>query len=155
MLTGAAASYGVAGPSDPEPTTDVSTTRSHEMQSLPTARVAPERAAPARAGEDRASITGISAAIGRLREEVAGVAPSDATVLLTGETGTGKGLVAHVIHRLSTRSTEPFVHVDCAALSPSVIESELARSREWRDTIAARGLGERSLEPPVDRRNAT
>jgi DNA-binding NtrC family response regulator len=60
-----------------------------------------------------------------LREELARVAGTRATVLLTGETGTGKGHAAKLLHRLSLEAAEPFVHVDCASLSPSVIESEL------------------------------
>ncbi len=60
-----------------------------------------------------------------LRDTLRRVAASDATVLLTGETGTGKGLVARELHRASSRVREPFVHVDCASLATSVIESEL------------------------------
>jgi transcriptional regulator with GAF, ATPase, and Fis domain len=60
-----------------------------------------------------------------LRSEIEAVAPLGSTVLLTGETGTGKGRVARIIHRLSKRSDHPFVHVDCAALSATIIESEL------------------------------
>jgi DNA-binding NtrC family response regulator len=53
------------------------------------------------------------------------VAPSEATVLIEGETGTGKGLLAEAIHMASPRRDGPFVVVDCAAIPPSLIESEL------------------------------
>ncbi len=75
--------------------------------------------------EEPKEIVGRSATIGLLRRRVAAIARADSSVLLTGETGTGKGLVARAIHRLSKRASAPFVHVDCAALASSVIESEL------------------------------
>jgi DNA-binding NtrC family response regulator len=71
------------------------------------------------------ALVGGSAVMIRLRRALRRIAASDATVLVTGETGTGKGLVARALHAASPRAAGPFVHVDCAALAPSVIESEL------------------------------
>ncbi len=61
----------------------------------------------------------------KLAETAAQVAASDATILLTGESGTGKNLLAHHIHRLSPRRTAPFVEVACTTLSEQLLESEL------------------------------
>ena len=63
-------------------------------------------------------IRGASPAARRLREEIEAVAEVSSTVLLSGETGVGKGLVARAIHQRSPRRSAPFVPVDCAALSP-------------------------------------
>ncbi len=63
--------------------------------------------------------------IAELREQILRVAPQDTTVLLMGETGTGKTRLARLIHELSPRRNEPFLVVDCGSLSPSLIESEM------------------------------
>ena len=72
-----------------------------------------------------AALIGQSQPMQALRRDVHEAARVDSKVLLQGETGSGKGLVARTIHELSSRSRQPFVHVDCAALSPTLIESEL------------------------------
>jgi DNA-binding NtrC family response regulator len=56
---------------------------------------------------------------------VARAAPTDATVIIEGETGTGKDLVARMVHRFSRRASHPFVPVDCGSIAPSLLESEL------------------------------
>ncbi|HPC70258.1 MAG TPA: sigma 54-interacting transcriptional regulator [Treponema sp.] len=71
------------------------------------------------------AIIGTSKGIRSVLEQVALVAPSDATVLITGESGTGKELVASEIHRQSKRASQTFIKVNCAALPESIIESEL------------------------------
>ncbi len=67
----------------------------------------------------------MSPAMARIAREVEAVAPLRSTVLITGETGTGKGVIAGRIHEYSNRKDRPFVHVDCAALAANLIESEL------------------------------
>lgn len=68
---------------------------------------------------------GRSPAMAAVMDRVRKVAPVDTTVLIQGESGTGKELVAHAIHQLSGRASRPFVAVHCAALAPTLLESEL------------------------------
>ena len=74
---------------------------------------------------DFGNIIGDSAALREVLAKVEQVAPTASTVLLRGETGTGKELVAHAIHINSPREHKPFVRVNCAALAPGILESEL------------------------------
>jgi len=75
--------------------------------------------------ESRYEIVGRSFAIRALLDRIEKVAPTDARVLITGDNGTGKELVARALHRLSSRSERPFVEVNCAAIPSELIESEL------------------------------
>ncbi len=70
-------------------------------------------------------IIGDSAALKQVLDQIATVAASEATVLILGETGTGKELVAHAIHRMSRLKDGPFIKVNCAAIPTGLLESEL------------------------------
>jgi two-component system response regulator HydG len=74
---------------------------------------------------DRRSIIGRSEAMQKLLETVAQVAPTEATVLVTGESGTGKEMIAGAIHYNSPRRELPFIKINCAAITESILESEL------------------------------
>jgi len=101
---------------------------------LDTLLEAVKRAIAARTPEDdeveaedlpESEMIGSSAGMVEIYKKVAAVAPTDVTVVILGETGTGKELVARMIHRNSERARFPFVPVDCGAIPPTLIESEL------------------------------
>ncbi|MGA2389655.1 MAG: sigma 54-interacting transcriptional regulator [Candidatus Sulfotelmatobacter sp.] len=70
-------------------------------------------------------VIGNSSALESVLEQVERVAPTDSTVLIQGETGTGKELIAHAIHNLSSRCGKPFIRLNCAAIPLDLLESEL------------------------------
>ncbi|WLS80786.1 nitric oxide reductase transcriptional regulator NorR [Erwinia pyri] len=74
---------------------------------------------------EEVEIIGKSAALTHLKKEISVVAPSDLSVLIMGETGTGKELVARAVHQQSHRAAQPLIYLNCAALPESVAESEL------------------------------
>ncbi|HEY3442334.1 MAG TPA: sigma 54-interacting transcriptional regulator [Paludibaculum sp.] len=76
-------------------------------------------------GQDFGEIVGSSTALRRIQRQVELVAPTDANVLILGETGTGKELVARAVHRLSPRKNLPFITLNCAAIPTGLLESEL------------------------------
>lgn len=94
------------------------------------------------ASVDFNQLVGESPALQTTLKAIEHVAPTDSTVLITGETGTGKELVAQAIHHLSPRKDKPLITVNCAALPPTLIESELFGHEKGAFTnAAARKIG--------------
>jgi two-component system NtrC family response regulator len=86
--------------------------------------------------EGKSQLVGATAAMERVRKLIAKVAPTNSTVLILGETGTGKELVARAVHDQSLRAEMPFVAINCGALPESLIESELFGHRKGAFTGA-------------------
>ena len=97
--------------------------RALKQQNLEVENVSLRRQLDAKFGLE--NIIGQSPAMTETFEIVQQVAPTRATVLVTGESGTGKELIARAVHQLSPRAQQPFVAVHCAALAPTLLESEL------------------------------
>lgn len=70
-------------------------------------------------------LIGKSPSIQKIQQQIEKAAPSDSTILITGESGTGKDLLSRAVHQLSYRSNKPFVKVDCSSLNENLLESEL------------------------------
>ena len=95
---------------------------------------------------DRQNIIGRSPAMSKLLETVAQVAPSEATVLITGDSGTGKEMIAGAIHFNSPRKEGPFVKINCAAITETLLESELFGHEKGAFTGAHRKKDGRFLQ---------
>src|SRR5258707_6609918 len=117
----------------------------HHNPSLEVADVTPAKIAldsDEFCGSGLPRIVGTSAALRRVLDMVRVVAPTGATVLINGETGTGKELIAEAIHQCSKRSKGRFVKVNCAAIPAGLLESELFGHERGAYTGAvARGIG--------------
>jgi len=95
---------------------------------------------------EKNSIDGNSPPIVTLKQQIAVAAPTDASIMITGENGTGKELVARTIHHMSNRSEHPLIDVNCAAIPDELIESELfGHEKSAFPTTAAKSRGKFEL----------
>ena len=90
-----------------------------------TCSVLEDSASPSKQTDPFKGIVGESAQMQKVFRLVERVADSDSTILINGETGTGKGLIAHAIHKQSYRKDQPFVSINCGAIPENLLESEL------------------------------
>jgi DNA-binding NtrC family response regulator len=104
---------------------DVVALRSTVARTLERKRLAGASREPRHAAVEPKTLVGTSPPMLELYKQIAQVAPTDATVLVTGESGSGKELVARVLHARSARAAGPFVAVSCGGLAESLLESEL------------------------------
>ena len=95
-------------------------------------------------GETKSGLLGQSLLVQRVRQDIAKAAQADAVTLILGETGTGKSLAAKLIHDMSARAEKPFVAVNCGAIPPALMESEIFGYEGGAFTGAARG-GKRGM----------
>lgn len=95
-------------------------------------------------GESKSGLLGQSLLVQRVRQDIAKAAQAEAVTLILGETGTGKSMAAKLIHDMSARADRPFVAVNCGAIPPALMESELFGYEGGAFTGAARG-GKRGM----------
>lgn len=95
-------------------------------------------------GESKSGLLGQSLLVQRVRQDIAKAAQAEAVTLILGETGTGKSMAAKLIHDMSARADKPFVAVNCGAIPPALMESELFGYEGGAFTGAARG-GKRGM----------
>ncbi len=95
---------------------------------------------------EKNSITGTSPAVQELYQEIISASPSDASILITGENGTGKEMVARTIHQFSLRPEEPFIIINCAAIPEETIDSELfGHEKGAFDSALSKNMGKFEL----------
>ncbi len=95
------------------------------MKAVKTRQLEGGEGSTARGNDDRYRIVGKSKSMMEIHDLIRKVSPTETTVLITGETGTGKELIARAIHNSSPRKKQPFIKINCAAIAENLVESEL------------------------------